>query len=681
MTGRHAILNAAKLATLLAAILILPSCKEKTDSKPQMIILGFDGLDARLMRRMLDENRLPNFAKLAAQGDFKPLGTSIPPHSPVAWSSIITGTDPGKHGIFDWIHRNPETYMPFLATTDTISQSGMTLPVGKWVFPITGGGKVVNLRFGEPFWNYLVKNSVNAHVYRIPANYPPEKPKGPGEFLTLTDMGTPDLIGTQGEFAFYTSGSTKKIGSIGGGSIHRLLIRPIGGNVARGKFYGPPDPLLNPDRVGQKNATKKLEVDFTVFRDKSTDTAYIEWNNNRVLLNVGEWSDWHTLEFDMGPLVAGISTQTMTGTVKLLLKQVQPTIQLYVSPIQIDPENPALPISIPAEFASEVAESVGRYYSQGLPEDTKALSNEILTRDEFLDQAEIIYQERLRLLDFALDRYNDGFMFFYFGTTDQIGHMFWGAMADSHPALTPEDTTKYEKTMENLYVRVDKVVGKVMKRFPDATIMCISDHGFANFARGLNVNTWLANNGYATLASEDRTMPMNFDWEKTRAYAVGINGLYINEKGREGKGIVDSADKQALMDEITAKMLGIMDTGGRRVIKVVYHSDKVFSPDHLDIAPDMIIGYELGFRGSWATALGSAPEAIIEDNRDAWCGDHCIAADLVPGVVISNKPVLLENPHLEDIAPTILDQYGIRIPKAMNGSNIFKKNRSNSMKK
>ena len=679
MTGRYAILNAAKLATLLAAMLILPSCKEESDSKPQMIVLGFDGLDARLMRRMLDENRLPNFAKLAAQGDFKPLDTSIPPHSPVAWSSIITGTDPGKHGIFDWIHRDPKTYRPFMATTTT-SQSGISLPLGKWKFQLTGGGKIINLRFGEPFWNFLTQNNVNAHVYRIPANYPPEESPGPGEYLTLTDMGTPDILGTQGEFTYYTSGSTKRVGPVGGGSIHRLPIRPIGGNVARGKFYGPPDHLLNPEKIDREKADKKLEVDFTIFRDKSTDTAYIEWNDSKVLLKVGEWSDWHAVTFNMGPQLVGISPQSVTGTVKLFLKQVNPTIQLYVSPVQIDPENPAQPISIPSEFASEVAKSVGRYYSQGLPEDTKALSNEILTRDEFLDQAEIIYQERLRLLDFALDRYNDGFLFFYFGTTDQIGHMFWGAMADSHPALTPEDTAKYEKTMENLYIRVDKVVGKVMQRFPDATIMCISDHGFANFARGLNVNTWLEKNGYATLASKDRTLPMNFDWDKTRAYAVGINGLYINEKGRENQGIVDPADKQALMDEITAKLLQIKDTKGQSVIKVVYHSDEVFSPDHLDIGPDMVIGYELGYRGSWATALGSVPEEMLEDNRDAWCGDHCIAAELVPGVVISNKPILLEDPHLEDIAPTILDQYGIDIPDAMKGSSVFKKSRSAARK-
>ncbi len=661
---------------LVLIVLIGFGCEEyASQTTPQVIVLGFDGLDPALVQELFDKNMLPNFKRLAEQGDFKPLRTSTPPHSPVAWSSIITGTDPGKHGIFDWIHRDPETYKPYTATTKTTTGSGLTLPLGKWALPLTGGGEVLNLRYGSPFWEYLTKNGVNAHVYRIPANYPPKESEGPGEFLTLTDMGTPDLTGSLGDFSFYTSGGSLRAGTMPGGTVHRIFIRPIGGNVARGKFYGPPDVLLDPTKVGSKLANKKIEKDFTIFRDKESNCAIIELDEKKILLKAGEWSDWQTVDFGMGPNVAGVSMQTFTGSMRIYLKQVQPTIEMYVSPIQVDPVSPALPISVPDDFAAEVAKSVGRYYSQGLPEDTKALSNKVLNREEFLQQAELIYQERLRLLDFALDRYESGFLFFYFGTTDQIGHMFWGAMADSHPALTPDEQATYKNVMRNLYARVDKVVGKVMERFPDATIICISDHGFANFARGFNVNTWLVNNGYATRLTEDLSAPLNFKWENTKAYAIGINALYINEKGRERDGIVEVNNKKDLLDEISAKLLLVRDEDGRRVIKEVYRASDVYSPDRLDIGPDLVIGYDLGFRSSWATALGESPETLIEDNTDAWCGDHCIATDLVPGVIIANRKIPLPKPTIEDIAPTILEAYGIPIPEAMNGSSVLKSER------
>ena len=677
-------LSMTRLYRILLLLMLVPfgaaltGCDDANgnDAGKQVIMLGFDGLDPKLCQRLLDEGRLPNFARLAARGSFLPLRTSTPPHSPVAWSSIITGADPGEHGIFDWIHREPADYMPYLCTTKTTTASGLNLPLGDWKFPLTGGGEVLNLRFGTPFWEHLTGNGVSAHVYRIPANYPPQESPGPGEFLTLTDMGTPDLVGSVGEFSFYTTGPFEGGKSVSGGKIHRIRTRPIGGNVARGSFYGPPDGLLNVDKVGKKQAGKPLEVPFTIYRDKDNRSAVIEWQGNRVLLREREWSDWQTVEFNMGPGVGGVHVQTIRGLIRMHLRQVQPTIELYVSPIQVKPDQPALPVSMPDAFSAEVSDAIGPYYTQGLPEDTQALRHKVLTRDEFLEQADLIYQERLRLLDFALGRFKQGFLFFYFGDTDQIAHMFWSAMADSHPALTPEESEKYKEVMPDVYIRADKVVGKVMKRFPQATILCISDHGFADFARGFNLNTWLIDNGYAAVTpGASRRDFMSFDWSCTRSYGMGINGLYINLRGREGQGIVEPSQKQALMDEIAAKLLQVRDEEtGRQVIKEVYQAHKVFTGPRIDIGPDMVIGYDRGYRGSWSTALGGAPVGqLLEDNVEAWCSDHCIATDLVPGVIFSNRPVKLENPTIEDLAPTILREFGIAPSPVMKGGSVFEK--------
>lgn len=655
----------------------------------RVIVLGFDGMDSRLARQMLDDGLLPHFAKLEKQGGFSPLGTSTPPQSPVAWSSLITGTDPGKHGIFDFIHRDPKTYIPYSSTTETSSGGGgllSNIKFGRWSIPLYGGGEVKNLRNGTPFWDYLTKAGINAHVYRMPANYPPLPSEGEGEFLTLTDMGTPDLRGSQGEFAFYTTGSFSR-SNVSGGKVYRPIARS---DVISDYFYGPDDPLISPEYMANNRSARddaELKVEFTAFRDPDRPSVVIEWQDERILLQEGEWSDWLPITFDLGPSVAGAHMTSLAGSVRMYLKQVRPAFQLYVSPIQIDPLNPSMPIAYPDDFAVEVASSVGRYYSQGLPEDTKALTHDVLTRAEFLQQAEMVFSERLKLLDFAMNRFHDGFLFFYFGSTDQVAHMFWGAMSPNHPAISDDDRKQYHDEVKKTYIKADQALGKVMERFPDATLICVSDHGFLDFAKGFNLNTWLVENGYATLKDEASGRDvMSFDWDKTRAYALGINGLYINQVGREKNGIVIPANKDALMDEIVQKLIAYRDPAtGDQPIKIVYKSKEVYSSDHLDIAPDMQVGYNIDYRGSWGTALGGTPlnadkslKPIIEDNTDAWCGDHCVATDLVPGVIFANKPIKLDGPDLEDVAPTILKAFGLGVPGQMTGHSVFEPHKTNA---
>jgi predicted AlkP superfamily phosphohydrolase/phosphomutase len=646
-------------------VLVLTGCDERGEGKTgkQVIMLGFDGMDPNLCRELIDAGRMPNFAKLARTGGFEPLQTSTPPQSPVAWSSIITGTNPGVHGIFDFIHRNPKTYGPNFSTSR----------LGDWVFPLKSG-KVINLRQGTPFWEYLTAGGIGAQVYRIPANYPPTESPGPGKFSVLTDMGTPDLTGSLGQFTYYTSGPWEGDMNPGGGQIVRLRIRPLGGNTARSQFYGPPDALLDVTKVGDR-AHEPLKTEFVIFRDKDSKTALIEWDTERVLLKEGEWSDWQHVPFAMGPNLAGEPLKTVSGVMRMYLRHVDPAIELYVTPIMIDPADPVMPVSIPDDFAPEVEKALGPYFTKGLPEDTKALWNKVLSRDEFLQQADMVLQERVRLLDFALERYREGFLFFYFGSTDQIAHMFWSAMAPSHPALTAEESARYRDVIRDVYVKMDAQLGKVLERFPQATILCVSDHGFADFARGFNLNTWLIDNGFAVPTSPNRRDVSAFDWSRSKAYALGINGLYINLKGREGQGIVEPADKQSVIDAITAGLLAVRDPEtGEAPIKAVYQADKVYHGDQLGHAPDLQIGYALRYRGSWSTALGGAPQELLENNTEAWCGDHCIATDLVPGVVFSNRPLKLSSPTLEDLAPTILREFGITPPPAMRGGDIFESN-------
>lgn len=662
-------------ALLVAAALfsLLPGCSDDPHYETQVIILGFDGMDAKLTEQLMSDGRLPTLEKIRQAGGYRPLGTSTPPQSPVAWCTFQTGTNPGEHGIFDFIHRDPKTYAPYASTAES-TDGAWALELGQYVMYLKGG-EVLNLRRGTPFWEYLTEASVPAQIFRLPANYPPTPSEG-AYFRTLTDMGTPDIRGSQGEFSFYTSGPFNFRKRISGGGAYYIRFKD---NEGQASFYGPPDPMIKLDDPNEQ--APPTEVPFTVYRDPEDSAVRISWADQDVLVQEGEWTDWYPVEFEMGPraaigswdigpLVPGSSAKSIC---RFYLKQVRPYFELYVTPFNVDPLSPSLPVSEPADFATEVAGEVGRYYTQGLCEDTKALTYKILTRDEFLQQAEIVHQERLKLFDYALDAYQGGLMYFYFGGTDQIAHMFWGARHPDHPALTEEEHQKYQYVVEGIYERMDGVVAQAMKRFPDATVLLLSDHGFETFTRQFNVNTWLVENGYASmLYPSQRSMPMNFNWAKTRAYALGINGLYINLVGREADGIVPPEEKQALMDEIAGKMLEYRDPqSGARVIKEMYQADRVYSGEQIKIGPDMQIGYDRTFRGSWSTALGEIPKNIMADNTNAWCADHCIATDLVPGVLFANRPLRLEDPDLEDIAPTVLNQFGVPVPEQMKGRDVF----------
>ena len=137
----------------------------------RVIVLGFDGLDYGVTRDLMAQGRLPNFSRLASRGRFTPLGTSVPPQSPVAWSTFITGRDPGRHGIFDFVHRDAKTMAPFLSTTK-VEGAGKTLTLGKWQFPLSSG-HVTLLRKGQPFWDVLEQHGIETTVVRMPANFPP----------------------------------------------------------------------------------------------------------------------------------------------------------------------------------------------------------------------------------------------------------------------------------------------------------------------------------------------------------------------------------------------------------------------------------------------------------------------------------------------------------------------------
>jgi predicted AlkP superfamily phosphohydrolase/phosphomutase len=402
-----------------------------------------------------------------------------------------------------------------------------------------------------------------------------------------------------------------------------------------------------------------VKVDLVAHLDASRTYAKIVAGGEERLLRVGEWSDWVPLRF---PLAWG----ELTAQCRFYLKALAPEFELYMTPLNIDPLAPALPVSSPATYAADLARQTGRFYTQGMPEDTKAFKAGALTAPEFLRQARLASEEVERQYEHALGAFTDGFLFYYFGNVDQVSHMMWRPMDPGHPAYDAVKDPPFARVIEDLYVEMDAIVGRTLPRLgPDDLLVVMSDHGFVSWRRSFNLNTWLRDHGYLRLRRGVRAgSPATFDdidWAGTRAYGLGLNGLYVNLRGREARGIVEPGARDALAREIAGKLVATLDpaTGSPAVTKVFRREEAYRVDGQEDLAPDLIVGYAKGTRTSDESALGGVPTDVIVDNRSEWTGDHCMDPDAVPGILVTSRRLGRPSPSLRDLAPALLAEIGI----------------------
>jgi len=644
---------------LVAGVAMLPSyhsARANSHTDKRLIILGIDGMDPKLLHRFMREGKMPNFAKLEAQGDFRPLTTSIPPQSPVAWSNLITGMNAGGHGIFDFIHRDPKTLALYFSASK-VEGPKHSIHLGNWSIPL-GGGSAEQLRQGTAFWQILDQHGIPNTIFRIPSNFPPVAAKG----KTLSGMGTPDLRGTYGTFSFYTDDPTAAPGSVEGGQV--IPVQVENSRVTAN--------LIGPDNSFRKGSPAATES-FSVAIDPLESVAKFTVQDHEFILREGEWSNWVRVEFQLIPFFGNVK-----GMCRFYLKQAHPRFQLYVSPINIDPADPALPISTPSSYSRSLTDEIGNFHTQGIAEDTKALSDGMLDDKEYLQQARTVLAEHRRIFDAEFPKFNQGVFFFYFSSLDLNSHMFWRLMDTNHPEYDATLAEQNGSAIADFYQQIDQVLGEVLPRLDDhTTLLVLSDHGFAPYNRSFNLNTWLLNNGYIKLksgASTDSSEPLaNVDWTQTRAYGLGLNGLYLNLKGRETNGIVEPGSAaDALMTEIRSKLLAVHDPKSQQqVITRIDLASEAYQGPYARSGPDMLVGYNRGYRAGWQTILGAFPPEELEDNSNPWSGDHCMDYTLVPGVLLSNRKISASSPALTDIAPTILAEFGIAKVQGMIGQSVF----------
>lgn len=649
---------------LLAGAALLLSCQRGRGDwhgEQKLIVLGIDGMDPQLLKQFMREGKMPNFSQLAEQGSFRLLTTSIPPQSPVAWSNLITGMNAGEHGIFDFIHRDPKTLELYFSAS-RVEGPKHAIHLGNWVIPL-GGGRAEQLRKGQSFWEILDHHGVPNTIFRIPANFPPVPTNG----QTLSGMGTPDLRGTYGTFSFYTDDPTAAPGAVEGGQV--IPVQVENWQVAAN--------LIGPDNTFRKGSPAATEP-FKVAVDPLESVARIAVQGQDFVLRESEWSNWVRVEFHLLPFFANVK-----GMCRFYLKQAHPRFQLYVSPLNIDPADPALPISTPSRYSRLLSEEAGDYYTQGIAEDTKALSDGMLDDQEYLEQARTVLAEHRRMFDAEFPKFRQGVFFFYFSSLDLNSHMFWRLTDPKHPGYDPALAAQNGSAIAEFYQQMDQVLGEVLPKLDGhTTLLVLSDHGFAPYYRSFNLNTWLLNNGYIKLksnANPDSSEPLaNVDWSQTRAYGIGLNGLYVNLRGRDRYGIVQpGAAANALIQEIKQKLLRVKDPkAGLPVITRVDIASEAYQGPYAQSGPDLLLGYNRGYRAGWKTILGAFPTDVLEDNTNPWSGDHCMDYTLVPGVLLSNRQIAAQTPALTDIAPTVLAEFGIAKAKGMMGQSVFQSNRT-----
>ncbi|RJQ21749.1 MAG: phosphodiesterase [Nitrospiraceae bacterium] len=599
------------------------------------ILLGIDGLDPKILSLLMQQGDLPNFSKLRGAGAYSPLMTSNPAQSPVAWASIATGNNPGYHGVFDFLNRRITDYMPELAI---LKQNP------KNIFGKREAGFLPVMQ-GNAFWDHTSANNVPSTVLKWPMTFQPKQTRT----KLYAGLGVPDIRGGLGKYAFYTSGEIPQH-SEG----HEKIVRVnINGGTINTHIFGP-------------NVTKMMSREFAktdMLIRTGNGPIEITLDGRKYKLSLNQWSEWIEVNFKIGMM------KTVSGTVKFYLNRTSPEFELYMTPVQINPSDPVFVISSPDDYVKELAGNLGNFYTLGMPEDTKALEEGRTDEEAFISMCDEIVEEQEKMLWYEMNRFSEGLLASAFFSTDRIQHIFWVTRDPAHPLYNESYALKYAHVIDDYYRKMDRTLGEVMKAVDDKTaLMVFSDHGFTTFRRAVHLNSWLVQNGLMKLTrkvsdddKEGGGLFQYVDWNNTRAFSLGFGSIYLNIKGRERNGIVGAGpEADSLSDRIAGELLNLRDSqNGQPAVKNAYKRTGIYNGAQVNTAPDIVVGFEYGYRASWQTAVGGSPARIFEDNLKKWSGDHIVDPTIVPGILLTNFKLEKEDPSLLDIAPTVLSFFGM----------------------
>jgi predicted AlkP superfamily phosphohydrolase/phosphomutase len=708
-----------------AALLALAAGPLAAEPPKKLIILGFDGADARLTQKWMDEGKLPNLAKLRAQGSFSPLRPTIPSQTPVSWSTFSTGLNPGRHGVFDFLKRNPKDYKPTFAAAEegkvkflfgqnngpfvgaiggvavalllllllklfrlrTAVAGGVAVVLGiaagagagvaaTRLLPVTRPIAISN-QHGDTFWKLLGNAGKKVRVMRIPVTFPP-KAFEHGELLS--GLGVPDLSKRIGKPFYFTSELffTPK----GGGDFSIEVVDLVDNKGSIDTEIKGPQNELFPKKEGLDYV--KIPMNLNVAQDRKS--LRIKVSGNELALKPGEWSEWVRFTFPFNSLIK------VNGIGRFKLLSLEPEVRLYLSPIDFDPENlpPGFDVTTPPDFVKKLTRRHGLFKTRGWMLDTWSLTAGTIDEQTFLDDVKMTVDKEKEILDAALQDGDWDVLVHYFEFTDRVQHMMFRYFDPKHPLYTSDGAAKWGGSILASYQEMDRIVGEVMQKRPDATLMVVSDHGFASFRRGMNYNTWLVKNGFMTLTGEDAKRKnledlfdqgdffVNVDWSKTKAYALGLGQIYINQAGREAKGIVQPGDDyKNVTAQIKQGLEAFVDAAtGEHPVAHVFTRDEAYNGVYDPaLIPDLIPSNSEGYRVGWQDSLGGIGKEIVEPNTQIWSGDHCsVYPPLVQGILFSSFKMNAGNgAYMGDVMPTILDLYGVKPTTNLDGRSLVVK--------
>jgi len=697
-----------RVLALLAMCLALPALAAAAG---RVVVLGFDGADPGLTEAMMAQGKLPHLARLANQGGYARLAPTVPAQTPVSWATFTTGLDPGGTQIFDFLRRDPATYLPTFAVAEegrrpvllgTRTRGAAAAAAGglgfvlllagarllrrrrPWLHALPGvllgaaagwavGGwiptelpVVTSRRAGTPFWEIAGLHGVHSTVCHIPVTFP-AAPYPHGHLLA--GLGVPDLRGRIGTPAYYTSDPTFEPATDNEFSIEVIRLEEARG-VIRTIVAGPPNKLFG--------TPPRIDIPMEIEVNGQRTAATVRVSGQQFTLAPGQWSEWTELVFPFNPMVKA------HGWARFKLLELSPHVKLYLAPINPDPATvpPGFDLSAPRSWAADLYRQFGPFKTVGWAIDTWTPSEKFVDETTFMEDVEQTVAEFRTLLRAFLAG-NDGLLVHYFEYTDRIGHILWRALDPSHPAHDSQRAAELRAMVERAYSLMDDIVGETVATLaPDDLLLVLSDHGFSTWRRSFHINTWLAREGYIGLTAPSGNVENlenlfdrgefwpNVDWRRTRAYHLGLGGLYINLAGREAQGIVAPGEEyERLRRELAARLEAVVDPAtGQRPISRVFLREQVYRSFDPQLIPDLIVTTAEGYRLSWQSALGGMPDRLFEDNARVWSGDHCtLDPAVVPGILFSSRPLLRRQLQMIDVYPTILRAMGLESPTPVVG--------------
>jgi predicted AlkP superfamily phosphohydrolase/phosphomutase len=571
------------------------------------LILGLDAFDPTIFEGLANQGKLPHLGQYIQIGGYSRFGVANPSQSEVSWTSIATGLNPGGHGIFDFVHRDPATYSLYPSLLPTRHSLGGT----QFVPPFTA----------RTIFDQAASQGYPATSMWWPATFPArlESP-----VRTLPGLGTPDIQGKLGVGTLFTTelSEPKQVGK----TPHEPL-RSIGKDRFAGVLKGP--------KQQTRGGVQSSSLDFSL--EKLGDSsARLKIGPSAFDLTVGTWSPIFEVSFQLGRFV------TIQALARVTLGQVHPDLRIYFLPLQLHPLHSPWHYATPGGFVKETWKASGPFLTLGWPQDTTGLEDGCITDDQFLSLCDSIDRTRETVLMQHLGSFNEGLMGIVFDSLDRVQHMFWRDRPD---------------VIEDWYIKLDALVGRVEDRLRLSStrertrLVVVSDHGFARFDHKVHLNRWLLEQGLLSAPEPNGAGKFqDVEWNKTQAYAIGLNSLYMNLAGREAKGCVDLREKESLEIQIQKKLLNWPGPNGNTVVREVWRRDQVFEGTLSGFAPDLIVGFAPGFRASQENGLGQWLEHSVLPNHDHWGADHCIDPNCVPGVIFSDSGLDgFPNPTYRDI--------------------------------